>query len=277
MFRAIRDQISRSPFLAWLAFLGIFLLALPASAQQPWASSGGDIRFVLANDFLASNEKDDDLYTAALELEFPWNGYQIAFGENIFTDRENDLRFDETYLTLSRSLPGFGPWYSSVGVGVVHVGEGLLGERAQNAVHRLTGDHELSIPYVDSDRFHPTLGVRFERRLWLWSSVSASAWAELYHAFDFQGHTASGMAVDWPVKDWVSVRAGLGARASWAEFEALEPRIEDFGPTWKFGFLLWDKISLDWDYNNYGTKSQHFNIAYHISSKEPEDGRGRMR
>ena len=272
MFRAIQDPSFRLPILTGLALLGAFLLILPASAQ-----SGGDIRFVLANDFLASNEKDDDLYTAALELEFPFRGYQIAFGVNIYTDRENDLRFDETYLTLRRNLQGFGPWYSSVGVGVVHVGEGLLGESAQNAIHRLTGDNERNIPYVESDRYHPTFELRAHRPLWLGSAVSASAWAEVYHAFDFQGHAASGVAVDWPFKEWVTLQAGVGARASWVDFEPLESRIDDFGPTWKFGFLLWEKVSLNWDYNNFGTRSQHFNVAYHISSKEPEDGRGRMR
>lgn len=273
MLRAINRLKSHS-FLAFSVLVLLGLIVLPSTS---FARPLGDVQFVLANDFLASNEKDDDLYTAALELQFSWHGYQISFGENIFTDREDDIRFDETYLTLERNLPRLGLWYSSVGVGVVHVGEGILGESAQNAVHRLTGDSELNIPYVEANRVHPTLGVRLDRPLWLWPGTTTGVRAELYNAFDFQGHAAAAFGVAWPVNSWLLVQADLGARFSWTEFEALEERIEEFAPTWKFGFKIQEKISLNWDYNSFGTKSQHFNIAYHISSKEPVDGRGRMR
>ena len=142
----------------WLSIL-ILLIAVPAPP-----ANAEEVRIVLANDFLTANNADD-LYTGALALGFDLGRYCLHFGENIFTDRENEIRFDETYLAVERGLPDLGGWHASVELGVIHVGKGLLGQGTQNSLHRLIGDDEVDFPYVENDRLHPTLGLCFHRPL----------------------------------------------------------------------------------------------------------------
>ena len=239
-----------------------WILLVTLMVVQPLQAS--DIRLVLANDFLASNRLDDDLYTGALVIDFDSGKNRIQFGENIFTDRENGLRFDETWISLERPLRHRGLWRSWVEVGVVHVGEGLLGESVHNALHRLIGDEEVHLEYVDVDKFHPTFRLRFERDLLFVQRVDLVAAADLYGAADFKQHVAVTVKARYPRYYNATFFGELGARYSASQLEVLDRRIADFAPTWEAGVLLYEQVSLSWNYNHFGTKAQHFNVVYHL-------------
>ena len=83
-----------------LAILTVILVVL---ASQP---IHGETSFTLTtgNDILAGNQLDDDLYTAALAATVRFKKGHVTFDERMFTDREANLRFDETWL-----LGGFRP------------------------------------------------------------------------------------------------------------------------------------------------------------------------
>lgn len=244
----------------WLLIL-VLLIAVPV---QP--AHAEDVRIVLANDFFTANNTDD-LYTGALALGFDLGQYRLSFGENIFTDRENEIRFDETYLGIERGLPDLGGWHSAVEVGVIHVGRGVLGQSTQNSLHRLIGDEEVDLPYVETDRYHPTLRLRFHRPLRDGHRLSMSAYGELFSAFDFRQHATTGVKVHWPGWSFASFNAGIGARYTTTSFEALKPRIETLAATWEAGVRFRNSMKLSWTYNEFGTKSQHFTLGYDVKWK----------
>lgn len=248
----------------WAVLTSLLLLATSAA---PEARAEG-ARIVFANDFLTSNRLTDDLYTGALELELEIGRYQLTFGENVFTDSENGIRFDETFLGVERGLPAVGAWRSTVELGVMHVGRGLLGENAQNSLHRLIGSDQVDLPYVESNRFHPTLRLRFHRPLPYLRQLSLTAYGELYSAFDFRQHASGAVKVHWPRWSFASIIAGLGARYSTTSFEALEPRIGKLAPTWEVGIRFRNNMSVSWSYNDFGTESQHFAIGYDLMRKK---------
>ena len=87
----------------------------------------GEVRIDLSEDFLTRNVLDDDLYTFGVEFAYSLGRYNLALVENAFTDSENDLRFDETYLSVGQELHPFGGWHPHLRVGILRVGEGLFG------------------------------------------------------------------------------------------------------------------------------------------------------
>lgn len=267
---SFRPRRARRPWTRKTPWLVLFIL-LNASTAPAGAEN---VRISFANDFLTSNPLADELYTGALQLDFDLGSYRLTFGENMFTDSENDVRFDETYLAIERDLPDFGPWRSTVQAGVVHVGRGLLGESAQNSLHRLIGDNEVDIAYVDSNRYHPTLRLRFHRPLRNWHRTSLSVHGEMYEAFDFKRHAQSGVTFHWPGRSFASFTAGLGARYTDTNFEALERRISSLAPTWEAGLRFRNSMSLSWTYNEFGTRSQHFTLGYDVAWKK--EGRNRV-
>lgn len=244
---------------SWVTLTGIGLLA--ASLAAPAAAQ---LRIVTANDFLTSNRRADDLYTGAFSLEIAKGRYRFTAGEDIFTDSEKGLRFDETYFAVERGLPSRGAWRSSAQVGLVHVGEGLLGERAQNAVHRLIGNETVDLDYVDSNRLYPTLKLRFERPLISRRGLSLTSYTEAFSAIGFKEHAAAGLQVVWPALSSASFIAGFGARYSSARFEPLAPYMSGLAPAWQAGVRLLESTSLIWSYNEFGTKAQHFTLGYDV-------------
>ena len=221
-----------------------------------------DVRVVFANDFLASNRLSDDLYTGAFIIDYPIGRYVLTGGENLFTDSDNNLRFDETFVHLGRSLAPRGSWLPRVEAGLVHVGRGLLGERAQNAFHRAIGDDEVSLDYVEGSRLHASIRVVAERALPVLRPTNFRFEADVAAAIGFKEHAMARVRAEVPITRALRVDLSLGARYSHTSFDALRPRLATWGPTWEAGLTIRDRISLGWNYNNFGTKSQHFNISY---------------
>ncbi len=231
----------------------------------PAPSHGADLHLVFGNDFMASNRLADDLYTGVLELEAVKGAYRFSLGENVFTDRQNELRFDETYFTVERGLPAVGNGRPQIEVGVVHVGEGLLGQSAQNTLHKWIGSDEVDLPYVDSSRFHPTLRLRFHRPLPVLRQLSFTALGEVYSAIDFKSHVSGGLHIHWPAFSFAAFNFGVGARYTTTDFAPLGPHVNGLAPTWEAGVVLSEKISVAWKYNEFGTEAQHFTLGYDLS------------
>ena len=253
---------------SWLATsLALLAFALVAFLSAPPARATG-LRVVFANDFLTTNHFDDELYTGALAMELDKGPYRFAFGENMFTDSENDIRFDETYLSVERGLPALGEWQSSLEVGLIHVGKGLLGQSAQNAFHSVIGNEEVDLPYVESNRVHPTVRWRVHRLLPTLQRYALTLHGEVYSAVEFKQHVAGGLWMRFPEVGFATFTAGAGGRYTSASLAALKPRIERFAPTLEAGVRFRNNISLSWTYNEFGTKAEHFNIVYDIVSKK---------
>jgi hypothetical protein len=74
----------------------------------------------------------------------------------------------------------------------------------------------------------------------------------------------------------VRIDLDLGARYSHTSFAPLAPRIREWGATWAAGVTLHERVSLAWNYNHFGTGSQHFNVVYQVrwgrSKKPKRDG-----
>ena len=142
--------------------IALLAVALVASGLT-WAA---EFQLSTGNDSLTSNPIEDDLYTFSFSFSFMHNNLRFTAWENAFTDRSNDLRFDESYFSVSRSLGKIGGFTSEAEIGLVYVGEGLLGEGAQNAVHELlrsnpiNGSQRVSIVDVgEGHRHHPIRGL----------------------------------------------------------------------------------------------------------------------
>ena len=257
-------KFSSFTYIAISAAFLLWIQAAPAPADN--------ISLVLANDFLASNELDDDLYTAAFLIDIDQGHYRWQVGENLFTDKDNGLRFDETFLTVERSVFREGPWRVWGQAGVLHVGEGFLGENAQNSVHGLIGGEDVELDYIDEDSYHATARVKVDRDLPDWRRVDFSATAEVYGAFGFKTHASTALQARRPINRIVTLHGALGGRYSTTELDALDARTQRFGVTWEAGAVLYDKVSLAWSQNHFGTGSQHFNVVYHVE-KESRQGR----
>lgn len=256
------------------AFFGTLLIAFMAAGLSEPARA--DIRLVIANDFLASNELNDDLYTGTFAVDYTLGRYLLTGGENIFTDTQSGIRFDESYLTIGRAIPSFAGWQPRVEVGLVHIGCGLLGERAQNAIHRLIGDDEVHLDYVDGSRLYPSFRLSASRPLPFLRRYALALHADVASAIGFKDHAFATVSASIPVHRDVRIDLDVGARYSHSSFDALAPRIRDWGPTWEAGLTLRERVSFSWNYNHFGTGSQHFNVVYRIrwgrAKKPSHDG-----
>ena len=151
-------SLRRVSWLRRLVFLAVPLLGMAVALPAP----GQELRFSTENDVFSGDDAEDDLYTFAVALEMERGPYTLSLRENAFTDRAAGARFDETYLSIGRALPGLGAWQVYAEAGAVHVGHGLFGEGVQNAVHRLLDQEEVELTYRGAS-LHPRLAVIAER------------------------------------------------------------------------------------------------------------------
>lgn len=249
--KVIRLTITR---MVSLALIALAVVAAPALA--------GEVRFTQSNDFLVGNKIKDDLYTFSAAFAFTHDRFEINIFENAFTDRRQQLRFDETYLTVSQGylLPG---WFElDWELGGVHVGRGLLGDRAQNALHRIIGDNEVHLPYLDQNKIHALIGFTIQRdlqlanRSWLQSELKTQA------AFGFRTEAAVKTRVLWRRTSNFSLFAGPGFRYVDSDLEPLDMRLKPRAGTWEAGFELYSNWRVMWSHNDYGTGNRHLVIDY---------------
>lgn len=243
----------------WITGVGLWLVVCgPACATE--------IELFLVNDFLTNTPWVDDVYSAALGLKVSHRAMTYSVWENMFTDRGHDLRFDETYLTVERRLPSAAGWEASAGVGVMHVGQGLLGERFQNWMHSLINNEQLDLAYVDETGYHAVVGFDLRRPFTRSERVTAGPWVESYATFDYKWDAAAGGFVTWRHRPRIVWYLDGGVRFTGTNFLALEPWVDGLRATAEAGVRIRECLGLAYSYNHYGTGDQHFRLTLRFKS-----------
>lgn len=250
---------------------GVALILLLVGIAAP--ASAFELTIQTANDPISNNERPDDLYTAALGIDVAFAAHRWSLGERMFTDRERSLRFDETFLEMNRELPPWRGWQAEVGAGVLHVGHGLLGERAQNEVHRWVGSERVDLPYIERSHWYGTFSARARRPLWVGKAGVVATELSASLAPGFQQSLASGVFMDIDLGRGFTLRAGAGARAGHANRRLLGDRIDGLDPTWELG-VAWRDLTLRYSYNDRGTETSHLTLALRIGTDRRDRGRG---
>ncbi len=236
--------------------MGLAILLMPCTF-----ASETELIFTLVNDFLTATRYVDDLYTMGIGLAGSRRAQTYVFYENMFTDRRNGIRFDETHLAVVRRLPDVCGWRSQARVGVVHVGKGVFGERFQNLIHGILNDTEFELEYVDSG-WHATAGFDTRRDFPWGDRRTAGPWFELYGAFGFKWHIATGGALDWRWKPNWLVLGRLGARYSGTDFSPLSPWVDGLAPTAEAGIRYKKFLTFRYTYNAFGTEDQQSGLDF---------------
>ncbi len=238
--------------------LMVMLLVTMLSAAS---LSAVEVELTTSNDFFSGTNQADDLYTADLALNLRWKNRNIRIGERLFTDRELGHRFDETYLATNVVTSRWVGWWSNLEVGILHVGRGLLGEDTQNALHRLIGDEEVHLDYVEDGGWYPTAELSLGWPLAGDGRLGVNAEVKAFAAPGFRAWLRAGVAGQWRPTQDVAVEVALGAMVDEVELDALAVRSESIAPTWRVG-VSYRGVVADWSYNRYGTASRHFSLGY---------------
>lgn len=260
-----RRRVGRSR--APIALFGILLLAATG------AHAGG-LRFTTENDILTGNPTRDDLYTFSVGLDVERAGFTFSLREDAFTDRAAGVRFDETYLDVARHFSAPRGWDLRLAAGVAHTGHGLLGERVQNAVHRLIEDDEVHLAYRDSS-WHPHLEASAGRLVALGESLELGPRFELASTPGLRHRVAAGIQTAWRPSEALAIEAFVGARWADAELEPLEPHLSGVGTAARIGVLVAERWLLGWSVNDQGDEREHWTIGWIVPTERSGSGRGR--
>lgn len=235
----------------------LLVLSLASSARA-W-----ELRLTTANDPVSGSERPDDLYTAALGLDFLLQEHRLTITERMFTDRERDLRFDETEARLSFDHAEWAGWSLGTELGLLRVGRGLLGERVQNRVHGWVGSDEVQLPYLDESHWYPLAELDLARILAGGKSSIVGARVEAHTSPGFRSWLRAELFADHQLYGPVYVRAAVGGRADTVSSEALGNRIADLGLTWE-ATLSYRDLFVRWSYNDFGTRTRHVTLGLRI-------------
>ena len=231
------------------------LVSLPAFAF--------DLHVMVSNDPVFGNSEADDKYTAGLGFEMQRGFRTFAVGERMFTDREAGERFDETYLTAEQRLAAWGNWEPTVGIGVLHIGRGLLGESVQNRIHKAIGSDVLDLDYLADNHWYGEVALRLERGDVLGTGRLLSTRVELKSAPGFRSWLRATTRFEKAVGTHFTFFAGGGFHAEEANLKLLEQNVESWGPTAELG-IAWKEMVLRWSYNDYGTKTSHLTLGIDV-------------
>ena len=205
---------------------------------------------------------EDDLYTATLGLAASVGRWSFDLDEYLFTDKGSGLRFDETYVTVSRDfLETDSKWQLRVRAGGVHLGRGLYGERLQNFVHEVLKQDEVFLSYVPESKtdFFVRLDVR--RNLVASKRVVFAALMEVESA-GFKEHARIGLEAGRNLSAGFELHAGVGLRYTDTDYAPLVPWIEDSDPTFGAGFRYKEFLDLTWTTNYFGTGDNHWHVTF---------------
>lgn len=243
----------------------VFVTLLVSLLAQPPAAPAAEITFTTSNDPVSGNERPDDLYTAELALGVHLEGHDVTFRERMFTDHERGLRFDETSLEVSRPLSPLAGWGGEAGLGVLHVGRGLLGESAQNAVHRLVGSEEEDLRYAADHRLYPLATLTLVRPLSVSSNLgSMTGRIEAVAAPDFHSSLRAGLVAERSLLGGLGVIAGVAGVLHEVDSDLLGDTVASSGIAWDLG-VEWRDVFLVLSHNAYGTETRHLALGYRFS------------
>lgn len=213
------------------------------------------------NDILTDNPTRDDLYSFSLGFELDRGRTNWAIFEQAFTDRAAGVRFDEIHVELRRTVLAPRGWSLAIGGGVVRVGEGLFGERLQNAVHDAIGSDRVELPYYD-ESWHVRLLVSAERWRAFGASFEAAPHVELDVAPGHRSLATAGAGARWqPAPDWV-IEAFAGARWARASLAPLEPHLGGVDLAARVGLLWRERYLVSWSLNAHGDRREHWTVGY---------------
>lgn len=236
-----------------------FLIAVPAAVPA------AEITFTTSNDPVSGNERPDDLYTAELALEIAVDGRDVVLKERMFTDRERGVRFDETSLEVRRPFSRLAGWGGEAGLGVLHVGRGLLGESAQNAVHRLVGSEEEDLRYAADHRLYPLATLTLVRPLPVSSNLgSVTGRIEAVAAPGFHSSLRAGLVAERSLAGGLGVLAGVAGVLHEVDSGLLGDTVASSGIAWDLG-VGWREVFLVLSHNAYGTETRHLTLGYRFS------------
>lgn len=250
-----------------LAATGILLLAATGARAQ-------GLRFTTENDILTGNPTRDDLYTFSVGLEVERAGYTFSLREDAFTDRAAGVRFDETYFDVARRFAAPRGWDVRLAAGVAHTGHGLLGERVQNAVHRMIEDDEVHLDYHGSS-WHPHFEASADRFVAVSAKLELGPSFELASTPGLRHRVGAGLQASWRPTPALAIEAFAGARWADAELEPLEPHLSGVGAAGRIGVVVADRWLLGWSVNDQGDEREHWTIGWRVPTERAERGRGR--
>ena len=220
--------------------------------------------FSTENDILRGDGTPDDLYTFSAAIEIERGPYTFTLREDAFTDRAAGLRFDESHLTIGRTFFAPRSWNVHLGLGLAHVGRGLLGEGTQNLVHRLIGDERVELPYLESS-VHPRLELRTERLRSLGDRLDVGPALELDTVPDLRTLAAAGVQIRWEPVERVTAHLELGARWSHADSAPLEPHLDGLAAAARVALVYDERFLVSWSYNDRGDEREHVSVGYLVS------------
>lgn len=239
-----------------IALMLLWFVHLPAAAS--------DLTIRLVNDPAAGNSRPDDLYTSDLQIEFAEGRRRIVFGERMFTDRQRRLRFDETHLSVATPFETIAGWSTEASLGLLHVGKGLLGEGAQNTVHKAIGSDLVELPYAADSRVFPTAGVSLSRPLST-RGLGLESRVEAYSAPGFRSWIRAGFLAERTLGRSFTVGAAAGVRADWVETTWIGDEIHGASPTGHVS-IAWRSVELRASWNDYGTRSPHVSLGFKLDT-----------
>lgn len=245
-----------------MAVLLALTLVLPAARP----ATAAEVTLTTSNDPVSGNERDDDLYTAEVALDIHLKGQDIRFGERMFTDHERGVRFDETSLELGRPVSWLRGWGGEASLGVLHVGRGLLGEGAQNAVHRLVGSDEEDLEYVADHRFYPLAKLVLARPLDVSSNLgTVIARTEAVAAPGFHSSLRAGLEAQRSLGAGFDLLVGVAGVLHDVDSDLLGDVVASSGIAWDLG-VGWRNVSVVLSHNAYGTETRHLTLGYRFDA-----------
>ncbi|MBI2214845.1 MAG: hypothetical protein HYU52_14455 [Acidobacteria bacterium] len=224
-------------------------------------AGAAELRLTLANDPISGNERKDDLYTSALDIDLKVSERHLLFTERMFTNREAGIRFDETEASFALLPIEIGAWTARPEFGLLHVGRGLLGQSVQNQVHRLTGSEPVELMYVNGNKLYPTAALVARRDLGGSGPSRLQLELESRVAPGFRSVAEARLVTRRDLGRGLTVEAAAGARADYVESNLLDGVVDDFGPTAEVT-LGWRGVTVSLEHNVFGTRSNHITFGW---------------
>ncbi len=238
------------------AIVALLALIAPAAGAQ-------EFRFSTENDLVTSSPTPDDLYTYSLGFEAFLRGNAITLDENAFTDRAAGIRFDETYLSVGRSVPVPGPWSLHAEAGAVHVGHGLFGERLQNAVHHWCGCDLIHLRYVGSS-VRPRIAFDLKRGSASGAAFTAGPRLQADIVPGLRSWALVAADATWHAGADIAIEALVGDRFTHASYAPLRPHLPASSIAWQVGVLFAERVFISWSYDDYGDRREHVTAGYRV-------------
>lgn len=238
--------------------VGAIALTVALLSGSQAIATGIDI--TTSNDILGDNPVEDDLYTASLAIDFKFRLHSLQFRENIFTDRDAGLRFDETSLSVELATRDLGGWKLHPRVGALQVGSGLLGEEVQNSLHDLIGSREVDLDYPADNEHFALVNLSFERPTPAGARLFLIPTLELDSAPRFKSHLKASMRSRLTLSRSLQLFNELGYRVTESDHTILAPHIREDDLVYDVTLGMFRTVYLSYSHNRFGVGQRHLRL-----------------